>query len=403
MSRLRPFVLPAALAALLCAAPLAPPAAAQPRPPRAAPPTPLGSIFDDAIVRYQATQGLDAVYDLRFADAEGFFRQVEAGHPAHPAGPFLRALSTWWQILLDLTDTSNDAAFTRQMDEVVRRSDALLRRNPDDFDARFFRGAALGFRGRLRSNRGAWMPAAQDGRAAMDDVLAVSRRDPDNPDFGFGRGLYDYYAVVIPENYAVARPVMGLFPQGNRVRGLRLLSRAAADGTFMKSEAAYFLAQVNYLYEGDYDEAMRYTRQLRRAHPTNPFFTALEGRIEGRWGRWDEMRTAFQSVLQGYRARRVGHTPGMAEQALYYVARADMAQGRYADALRSLTQLESLAARTREDTYFEVLGRLRQAMAYDALGQREQAVARYRQVLTMRNLGDAHDRAREFLETPYPG
>ncbi len=376
-----------------------PPVHAQPRP---APAT-AGSIFDDAIVRYQATQGLDALYDLRFADAEGFFRQIEVGHPTHPAGPFLRALSTWWRILLDLTDTSSDALFIRQMDDVVRRSDALLRRNPNDVDARFFRGAALGFRGRLRSNRGAWLQAAQDGRAAMDDVLAVSRAAPNNPDFGFGRGLYDYYAVVLPQNHAVARPLMSLFPAGNRVRGLRLLGRAAAEGTFLRSESAYFLAQMHYLYEEDYGQAMRYTRQLRQAHPTNPFFTALEGRIQGRWGRWDETRATFQTILAGVRARRVGHTPGLAEQALYYIARADMAQGRYAAALRSLTQLESLARRTRDDTYFEVLGRLRQGMAYDVLGQRAQAVARYRQVLAMRNLGGAHDRARAFLETAYAG
>ena len=33
---------------------------------------------------------------------------------------FLRALVPWWQILLDLSDTSHDAGFYDDLDEVVR-------------------------------------------------------------------------------------------------------------------------------------------------------------------------------------------------------------------------------------------------------------------------------------------
>ena len=59
------------------------------------------------------------------------------------------------------------------MDEVISRADRMLDRDPRNVDAMFFKGAALGFRGRLKSNRGEWFKAAMDGKKAMDYVLAV--------------------------------------------------------------------------------------------------------------------------------------------------------------------------------------------------------------------------------------
>ena len=359
------------------------------------------SVLDDAMVQFQAERGLDALYNVRFAEAEAQFQSIARRHPDHPIGPFLLALTTWWQILLDLSDTSHDADFYRQMDAVIARCNAILRRDPDNFDARFFKGAALGFRGRLRSNRGDYVRAAADGKDAMDYVLGVARANPQNADFQFGKGLYDYYAAVIPGRYAIARPLMVFLPSGDAARGLRLLEKTADGGRFMQAEAHYFLAQIYYLYEEDYTRTQQHVRWLREHYPANPFFHALEGRVFARWGEWDRARDTFADVLRRFRARQTGYTPGLAEQALYYLARTETARLDYGAALRYLNQLESLSARTRADTYFKVMGRLRQGMAYDALGERKQAIARYRQVLAMRDVGRSHEQARRYLERPY--
>lgn len=362
---------------------------------------PPRSVLDDAMVRFQADQGLDLLYNMRFADAEQRFQSIARRHPDHPIGPFLLALTTWWQILLDLTDTSHDAAFYRQMDDVIARSNALLRRDPQNFDARFFKGAALGFRGRLRSNRGDYVRAAADGKEAMDYVLGVARANPQNADFQFGRGLYDYYAATIPGRYPITRPLLAFFPSADAARGLRLLEKTAAEGTYLQAEAHYFLVQIYYLYEQDFSKTRRHVAWLREQFPDNPFFHAIEGRVYARWGQWDATRAVFTDVLQKYRARQTGYTPGLAEQALYYLSRTEMARGQHDAALRYLNQLEALSARTSADTYFKVMGRLRQGMVYDLKGQRQQAIARYRQVLNMRDVGRSHEQARRYLERPY--
>ena len=359
------------------------------------------SVLDDPFVRQQAKQGLDLLYDMQFAEAGRLFDQIDRRYPQHPIGPFLQALNTWWKILLDFSDTSHDAAFNASMEEVIDRSDRILKRDEENFDAMFFKGAALGFRGRLRSNRREWFGAATDGKRAMDYVLGVAKKDPSNHDYIFGKGLYDYYAAVIPERYPFAKAITTFLPKGDRLRGLQELERTASQGYYIQTEAAYFLLQIYYLFEKDFDKSVEYASWLRQRHPRNSFFHAIEGRIYARWGYWRKAETIFTDVLNRYKQDQAGYNAATAEQALYYLARARMASSQHQEAVSFLLQLEALSSRTPEDTYFKVMGRLRQGMAYDALGQRSLAEDRYRQVLAMKEWGSSRDQAKKYLKRPY--
>lgn len=359
------------------------------------------SVLDDTLVRFQAKRGLNLLYDMRFDEARGLFDQIAERHPEHPIGPFLQALTTWWTILLDLHDTSHDEAFFEAMDEVIDRSDALLDENSEHFDAKFFKGAALGFRGRLRSNRGNWWGAARDGRRAMSYVLSVAAEDSANHDFIFGKGLYDYFADVIPERYPYVRPAMVFFPDGDREEGLEALERTAEEGYYVQTEANYYLLQIYYLFERDYTKSLEYVRTLREMHPQNSFFHAYEGRVHARWGAWQRGAEVFAEVLERYDEGRPGYNDASAEQALYYIARAHTARREFDEALDHLVQLEALSSGRDEDSYFRVMGRLQQGMVYDAMGERDVAEERYHEVLSMEDHAGAHDRAERYLSNPY--
>ncbi len=364
---------------------------------------PITSVLDDSLVRVEGRAGLERLYDLDFAGAQMHFARITQRYPDHPIGPFLTGLNLWWQILLDLSDRSRDRAFYELMEAVLQRCERILRRDPDNLDALFFKSAALGFRGRLRANRGDWFQAALDGKRALDAVMALARRRPQNPDFRFGKALYDYYAAVIPERYPFVKPVMIFFPSGNREAGLRQLEATARHGYYIQPEAVYFLALIYYLFEEDYARTMEHVRWLRTHFPNNGYFHALEGRVYVRWGYWQQGRQIFEAVLARFQEGHRGYSAALAEQALYFIALSYMMERRYQAALDYLIKLEALTARYQSDTYFKVMGRLRQGMAYDALGQREIAILRYREVLQMKNFGRAHEWARRYLKTPYPG
>ncbi len=384
----RPLFRRAVLLLVLCAAGSLP-ASAQP------------SVLQDPAFKAEATRGLDLLYNMKFDEAEVVFDRLAARTPDHPVAPFLQALVPWWQILMDLSDTSHDDAFFAAMDEVIDRSDRLLRRDRDNLDAKFFKGAALGFRGRLQSNRRRWLKAALDGKRAMDYVIDVADEDPENGDFVFGKGIYDYYAAAVPERYAWSKPFVAMFPPGSKSRGLAAMHRTFREGSYLQAEAAYFLLQIYYLYENDYAKSQQFIDWLRSHYPDNAFFHALEGRIYARFGDTDKADGVFQAVMTRYGRHDTGYNDAIAEQALYYLGRSQQTRNNHGQALALFYRLEQIAEARPQASAFKTLGRLRQGMSYDARGERQKALQRYREVLQLEDFSGSHDHARNYIDHPY--
>jgi tetratricopeptide (TPR) repeat protein len=364
---------------------------------------PYGSVLDDPETARLGADGLKALYDARFDEAERLFDRIAVRHPAHPIGPFMKGLIVWWRILPDLSegDREHDDAFVDAMTETIRRADRLDRRGPHAFDRIFFRAAALGFRGRLLSNRLSWFQAARDGKEALEPVFEIAGRDTLNPDFRFGRAVYDYFAAVVPTEYPMVRPVMLFFPEGDEAAGLQGLELAANHAAFVGTEAAYFLFQIHFQYRPDYREALRWVEFLRDRHPANGFFHVLEARVHARWGRWDLATPILESVLESAGAGAPGYTQGIEHQALYYLGRAYGTLGEEARALQVFERLHRSTTGQKPESWFRVWGRLRTAMVHDRAGRRERAVSMYREVLGMAERGDSRERARQYIEAPF--
>ncbi len=361
------------------------------------------SVLTDAFVRNTGTEGLEDLYGMRFEEAKAAFEKIDDRYPEHPIGPFLQGLNLWWTIMLDLTDTSHDEAFIEQMNTVVARCDALLEETPDHFDAALFKAAAHGFLARLHSNRYRWWKTIRNAQRAINYVQKVEEVAPKRGDYVFGSGMYDYYAAILPEEYTLSKAIMWMLPDGDKTRGLRLLREAATNGRYVKTEAIYFLAKIQYLYEDDFRGSRKWVSKLRERHPNNPFFHTFEGRVFARWGRWSQARSIFRTVLERCEAGVSGYNTHMEEIAQLYLARDRLYQDQYREALTHLAELEQLTNRDIENTKYRMLGYLYQGMAYDALDRRDMAVNRYRKVLNMEDAAGAHDRAEKYLDSPYEG
>lgn len=376
---------------------LGPPAVRAEAPPAARPAT----ILDDAGFREEVLAGLERLYQMDFPGADRHFAAVGERFPDHPAGAFLPALVPWWNLLVDPDDRSHDARVMAAMDEVVARADRRLRRDRRDLDALFFKTGAFAFRARIHAYRGRWMKAALDGRRALSSLNELHRRDPENDDLYFGLGLFDYLADVVPKQHPFLRPFALFLPHGDRRRGLDELERAATRGRFVSTEARYALYQVHFSFEKDYGKALADAQWLTRKHPDNPLFQIAEARVYAQLALWPDAGLIFQEVAERQVEGRPGYSGSLAEEALYWLARGEMAGGRYASALQYLDRLDFLVAERNYDTYLRAAGRLRRGMTYDAMGRRDDAVRCYQEVLALRPEDDVRDRAREFLARPY--
>jgi len=193
-------------------------------------------------------QGIDHVYNLEFDRANKDFEYLTSVYPNHPAGYFFLAMVDWWRISLDFDNESLDDTFIAKLDVVIDKCDSILDNHPDDVTALFFKGGSLGFRGRLRANRGSWIKAANDGRLALPIVRHAYSIAPDNYDILLGMGIYNYYAEAIPEQYPIVKPLMFFFPNGDKKKGIEQLTAAAEKAKYASVEADYFLLQLNYTH-----------------------------------------------------------------------------------------------------------------------------------------------------------
>ncbi len=325
--------------------------------------------------------------------------------PDHPSGYFFRAMIQWWRILSNMNDESLDDRFYDMLEEVIGMCDAMLKKNPADVTALFFKGGSLGFRGRLRANRGNWFGAARDGLAALPIVHSAHELDPENHDVLLGIGIYHYYADIVPSEYPIVKPFMIFFPSGDRKKGLEELELAAQKAKYASVEATYFLVQNYFLYEKDFTKALRLAVGLNKRYPRNPVFLRYVGRCNVSLSRWDEVFRVFSEVILRTTERNPGFGANEEREAYYYLGKYFFQTGKMEESLVNFLRCEEVSQRLDKDVAsgFFSMASLHIGMIHDVHQRRQNALAKYRAVLKMKNFENSHRDARTYMEQPYKG
>ena len=357
----------------------------------------------DSSIDNRIQRGIKHIYNLEFYDADKQFDEVIRMRPEHPAGPFFKAMTQWWRILSNFDDESQDGRFYDMLEEVIDMCDKMLEKNPDDVTALFFEGGSLGFRGRLRANRGNWFGAARYAIAALPIVQKAYELDPKNNDILLGMGIYNYYAEIIPVEYPIVKPFMVFLPSGDRKKGIEQLRSAAKHAKYAGTEASYFLVQNYFLYEKDYQSALLLAKQLNEDFPGNPDFHRYLGRCFVSVGNWEEAFRVFSHVLDRVTRRAVGYDDHDGREAYYYVGKYLFAKSNDADALVNFQKCDELSDKIDKDgaSGFASMANLHIGMIYDLQSKRGEARSRYREVLGMKAFENTHAEARKYLQQPY--
>lgn len=344
--------------------------------------------------------GINQIYSIKFNDAERTFQVLKKEYPKHPASRFFFAMIDWWKIILSEEDEEQDDQFYEKIEETVDFCDDILDKNPDDVDALFFKGGAIGFRGRLRVMRESWFKAADDGREALPIVEHASKLDPTNVDVKLGFGIYNYLAAVIPERYPIVKPLMLFFPSGNKELGLKQLEDAARIGKYSSYEAKYILITFFYYFEDDLDQAEVYATQLFASFPNNPVFERWRGRIAVRKGEWKLVASVFNDVLNKVSKNYDGYNSAkVRREANYYVGSYLKNQGKFDDALPYFKKCINDSKKIDDDreSGFQINATLYTGTILETLGKYNEAKRYYEAVLDMREFKDSHDQAETYL------
>lgn len=348
-------------------------------------------------------KGVHEIYNIKFDQADRTFKELIADYPQHPAGKFFLAMIDWWRILLDLDNESYDDMFFEKLEDVIYQCDQILDRDPSNVDALFFKGGAIGFRGRLRAMRESWIKAADDGREALPIVNRAFKLNPQNVDVQLGFGIYDYYAAVIPAKYPMIKPLMIFFPSGDREKGIKELTNVALNGKYAKTESKYFLMQLYYQFEENFQKAEEFARSLTSEYPDNPLFERYLGRINVRRGNLFISDSIFSDVYRKCSRKFPGYNYQARREATYYLGYYRRNLGQTDSAIVYFQESEKLSRKIDKDeaSGFLVNTLLYLGNLYDQKGLRDRAVANYKEVLDIKEFGQSHKLAEQYIQTPY--
>ena len=347
------------------------------------------------------TIGINNIYNIKFDKAKVNFAQLEKLYPQHPAGKFFNAMIIWWQIMLDQDNESYDELFEDKLEEVIDFCDDILDENDKDIDALFFKGGSLGFRGRLYSIRKEWFDAALDGKDALPIVYEAYEIDPTNEDVKLGFGIYNYYAAAIPEKYPFIKPAMIFFPSGDKEKGIKQLEAAAEKAKYAAIEAEFFLMNLYYQFEDDYNKALIYAEALHNKFPDNPIFHKYLGRIYIKKGNYHTASKYFLEIKNKYEDSVLGYSDVLMREASYYLGVNYMNKNEIESAKSSFTLStnlsEKLDARNDEESGFQINGYLYLGKICANTNDNELAKKYYNKVLDMRDYRNSHDKVKRYL------
>ncbi len=349
-------------------------------------------------------KGIDFIYSIKFDSAEIVFNEVIKSNPENPAGYFFLAMVDWWRINLNKEIDTLDEIFFRKIDRVTEVADERLDKNEFDDEAMFYKGGALGYSGLVRSLRESWLKAAESGKEALNLLQKAYEVNKNNKDVIFGIGMYNYFAEYVPNAYPVVKPLMLIFPKGDKIKGLAQIKESSTDSKYTKTEAKYVLAYLNIVYEKNFTEAEIYSGMLNREYPENPIFEKYLFNSYVGLGKWDLALEGWKKVIDKIDSSKAGYNnPNLKREANYYLAVSLSKLNRLSEAepyIKTAEEITNILDKENETAYTAFIYLL-SGMYNDVVGNRATADLYYDKVLSMKNFQNSHTEAEKFKKERY--
>ncbi|MGB3777950.1 MAG: tetratricopeptide repeat protein [Tunicatimonas sp.] len=286
----------------------------------------------DMNMQIEATEAVNDMYNFKFARAERQFRWIKQAHPTHPLPYFLLGLSQWWKIVPNIYETQYDESLLAYMDTATYYAERMLDQNEQDPESAFFLSAAYAFKGRLYAERRDWRKAAGAGKTSLKYLEICKGKEDFSPELLFGDGLYNYYAEWISENYAILRPVLMFFPDGNKELGIKQLKTVANNAFYTRTEAQYFLMRILTEEREDPREAFRISEYLYQTFPDNSYFHRYYARQLYSRGRHREAEAQALTIIDRIDSGMIGYEATSGRYAGFFLGEIYKMRGELDDA-----------------------------------------------------------------------
>lgn len=212
-------------------------------------------------------QAISSIYSMHFSDAEKISKKINDTYPGHPVVMLLQGMTIYWKNYPVTSTSPARTSFEDLLHNCIRKCETY---KPED-EAEFLlatlcaRGMLLIFYSDNNLNSKVFSLAKNSYkylRRSFDFTAYY-------PDFYFFTGLYHYYREAYPEAHPFYKPLLVIFPRGDKVKGMKELQIASEKSIFLKSEASDFLSSNYKYYENNFSRASYFSKILFDAYPSN--------------------------------------------------------------------------------------------------------------------------------------
>lgn len=287
----------------------------------------LPELINDREFRPAAQAAVDSIYNFNFEAADKILGHWKNAYPDHPLWRLIDGIQLWWQVLSDLESTSYDDEFFHHMQRTDYEASQLLRKKNSHADALIIKTVANGYIARQFANREEWLSSINTARKALSSYDYLRELQPELADLSLAEGLKFYYAAYLPEAYPIVKTVSWFLPEGDKQKGLQLMQEASQEAIFARAEATYFLANINYNYQEDYDKAVTYFEQLYLRYPNNNYYARKLVSSLYRLRRYDQALEIIDESLTRWEQNKLPYHEVMREEMLTWKGRILMLEG----------------------------------------------------------------------------
>jgi hypothetical protein len=373
-------------------------------------------------------KGSEALFNLDYDIARQRFKEMTQLYPDDPTGPQMLATTLWLETLNHArrsqaaiystqsfsagTEDNPDPSIVQDFRDLTRKATQLakagLQRNPRDPQALYVLGAVDSLRAAFAATvEHRFMAALSAGSSGVETHRNVLKLDPNFHDAELTIGMYDYLASTLPLTVRILASIGGV--RGSKKRGIQTLERVAKQGQWARDDARVLLVAI-YKNEKRVPEALTLSRELQEKYPRNYLFRletadslVSQAAIVRQAGKSKEAEALESEAVSTFETMlHERSAAGAAPRAL------DLIHFRYGEAFFQMGQAERaarefLAATTVNGAEAGVVSRahLRAAQSFDLAGQRNEALAEYRVVLSRPNVYDLYEQARRGQKEPY--
>jgi tetratricopeptide (TPR) repeat protein len=358
-------------------------------------------------------EGNDAVYNLEYKLAREKFDRLVKIAPDHPAGYIYLANNMWLEWLNssrrlsatlyngdsfyqqdaeeDKFDPKREKEFNDYIRQAVGIAKARLQKNPQDTEALYYQGAALGLRAAYSVTvKRSFRRAMGDANGSIQIQKKVVKLDPNYHDAYLSIGLYEYVIDSLPFVWRTLARLAGL--KGSKSKGIEHLELATQKGKFAADDARVILIGI-YSREKQPEKALEVISYLAKKYPRNYLLGVERANMLYQRGRKQEGADSFAALLKDAQIAQAA-----TDHINYQWGESLMNTGEYAAAVEHYKEVTRWA---KSDKSLISLSHLHTGQALDALGKREEALAEYQTVLKRENIFDAHKLANEYVKKPY--